>query len=148
MKRLLPLILLGFLCSIGIADDPKPHSPSPAGRAIEFNRDIRPILSDACFACHGLDPKARKAKLRLDVPEGAFAERKGVTPITPFDVKNSEVWQRVSSTDADVVMPPPDSKKKLTAAQRNAAALDRAGCEISEALEFRADRPAACAGNP
>src|SRR5205823_2207157 len=85
---------------------------------IQFNRDVRPILADACFACHGFDAKARKAKLRLDLPEGAFAERRGLVPIKPGDLKASEVWQRVSSTDADVMMPPPDSKKKLSAAQR------------------------------
>ena len=94
--------------------------PPSAARAedIQFNRDVRPILADACFACHGFDAKARKAKLRLDLPEGAFAERRGLVPIKPGDLKASEVWQRVSSTDADVMMPPPDSKKKLSAAQR------------------------------
>src|SRR5579885_1427549 len=85
---------------------------------VQFNRDVRPILSDACFACHGFDAKARKAQLRLDTPEGAFAKRKGVTPIKPGDPKGSEVWARVTSADADTVMPPPDSNKKLTAAQK------------------------------
>jgi hypothetical protein len=90
---------------------------------IEFNRDVRPILSDACFACHGFDPKARKAKLRLDVPEGAYEERKGVTPVKPGDLMGSEVWHRFSSTDADEVMPPADSNKKLTAAQKETLRL-------------------------
>jgi len=85
---------------------------------IQFNRDVRPILADACFACHGFDAKARKAKLRLDVAEGAFAERRGLVPIKPGDLKASEVWQRITSTDAEVMMPPPASKKKLTAAQK------------------------------
>jgi hypothetical protein len=123
MKLLLPPILLVFLCGLGISDDPKSLPATPAARAIEFNRDIRPILSDACFACHGFDPKSRKAKLRLDAPEGAFAERNGVTPIKPFELQGSELWRRVSSTDADVVMPPPDSKKKLTARQRETLRL-------------------------
>jgi hypothetical protein len=85
---------------------------------VEFNRDVRPILADACFACHGQDAKARKAKLRLDVPEGAFAERRGVVPIAPGNLKDSEVWNRITAADPDVVMPPPDSHKTLTAAQK------------------------------
>ena len=92
-----------------------------AGRAadIEFNRDVRPILSDACFACHGPDAKARKAKLRLDRPEGAYADRDAGPAIKPGDLKGSTVWERITSADPDVVMPPPDSRKALTAAQKD-----------------------------
>ncbi|OWK43813.1 PSD1 and planctomycete cytochrome C domain-containing protein [Fimbriiglobus ruber] len=92
-------------------------SPTRADDVL-FNRDVRPILSDACFSCHGFDAKARKAKLRLDVPEGAFADRKGVAPIRPGDPKGSEVWARITSTDADLVMPPPHANKTLSAAQK------------------------------
>jgi hypothetical protein len=87
-------------------------------KSIEFNRDVRPILAENCFACHGFDAKARKAKLRLDVPEGAFAERRGLVPIKPGDLKSSEVWFRIMSGDPEAMMPPPDSRKKLTAAQK------------------------------
>ena len=92
----------------------------PAGPAadVSFNRDVRPILSENCFACHGFDAKARKAKLRLDTPEGAYAERNGVAPLKPGDLANSEVWTRVLSNDPDETMPPPSFKKKLTAAQK------------------------------
>ena len=89
-----------------------------ADEPVEFNRDVRPILSDACFACHGFDAKARKAKLRLDVPEGAYHARDGVVPVKPGDVKGSEVWARITSADPDAVMPPAHSNKKLTAGQK------------------------------
>lgn len=91
-----------------------------AGRTDEivFNRDVRPILSANCFACHGFDSKHREADLRLDVPDDAFAERQGVAAIKPGDPLASEVWKRITSTDPEKVMPPPDSKKTLTPAQR------------------------------
>jgi len=85
---------------------------------LRFNQDIRPILSDNCFACHGLDAKKRKADLRLDTADGAFAVTEGVQAIKPGDLKKSEVWNRIISTDEDEVMPPPDSHKKLTPEQK------------------------------
>ena len=82
---------------------------------LAFNRDIRPILSENCFSCHGFDEKSRKAKLRLDLPEEATREHKGGTPIVPGDLAKSEVWQRIISEDPDDVMPPPKSHLKLSA---------------------------------
>ena len=81
---------------------------------LEFNRDIRPILSDKCFACHGFDAKTREAGLRLDTEEGAYALQDGVQAIKPGDLEGSEVWHRVSHPDADEMMPPPESNKSLT----------------------------------
>ena len=81
---------------------------------LEFNRDIRPILSDKCFACHGFDAKTREADLRLDTGEGAYALRDGVQAIKPGAPEHSEVWKRITSTDAEELMPPPDSNKQLT----------------------------------
>jgi len=82
--------------------------------AIQFNRDIRPILSENCFSCHGSDEKARKAKLRLDLSEEAIREHKNGTPIVPGNLKKSALWERVTSSDADEVMPPPKSHLKLS----------------------------------
>ena len=81
---------------------------------IDFNRHVRPILSDNCFACHGFDAKHRKADLRLDVPEGAFAMTDGVQAIRPGDSDASALIQRILTQDEDEIMPPPDSHKKLT----------------------------------
>jgi hypothetical protein len=85
---------------------------------VQFNRDVRPILADTCFACHGFDAKARKARLRLDVPEGAFAVRNGTVPIKPGDPQASAVWARINAAHAEERMPPPYSNKQLTAAQK------------------------------
>jgi hypothetical protein len=94
-------------------------SPLAAPAAeITFNRDIRPILSENCFACHGFDAKKRKAELRLDVAEGAFAEHDGIAAIKPKDVEQSELWVRINSDDPNEVMPPPSTKKKLTDKQK------------------------------
>ncbi len=75
---------------------------------IGFNSHVRPLLSDHCFTCHGFDPGAREADLRLDTPEGAFADRKAGSGIVPGEPEKSLVWKRMTSTDPDEVMPPPD----------------------------------------
>jgi hypothetical protein len=81
---------------------------------IHFNRDIRPILSENCYACHGPDKNQRKAKLRLDVREVAL-EREAIIPGKP---DQSKLVQHIFSSDAEEVMPPPKSQKILTAAQK------------------------------
>ena len=91
----------------------------PALAAVpDYNRDIRPILSENCFACHGFDEKHREADLRLDVGEEAIKERDGVFAIKPGDVDKSEVWYRLITDDEDDLMPPPDSHLKLTATEK------------------------------
>ena len=86
---------------------------------IEFNRDVRPILSENCYACHGFDPKHREGDLRLDTFEGATQDRDGARGIVPGDLSKSDAWQRIISEDKDEVMPPPKSHKTpLTAKQR------------------------------
>ncbi len=78
---------------------------------IEFNRDVRPILSESCFSCHGIDAENRQADLRLDVRESAL--QAGV--LIPGASQDSVLWQRIVSADSDEVMPPPDAHNQLTA---------------------------------
>lgn len=80
--------------------------------AIRYDRDIRPILADRCFKCHGPDPAARKAELRLDERLDALRDRDGSRAIVPGVADASELLARVTTTDEDDVMPPPDSGKK------------------------------------
>jgi len=99
---------------------PPPTTPTPPAASLQFNRDIRPILSDNCFACHGFDSKTRKAGLRLDLAEGAFSPAKsGKTAVQPGNLTASELWTRILTTDADDLMPPADSHKKLTPEQKD-----------------------------
>jgi hypothetical protein len=86
---------------------------------LSFNRDIRPILTDKCFACHGQDAKKREADLRLDTLEGATADRDGIPAIVPGDLEGSELWRRVTSEDPDEAMPPESSNKTLTDAEKS-----------------------------
>ena len=78
---------------------------------VEFNRDVRAILADNCLACHGPDPKTRKADLRLDTRDGALAVLDLTTPA------ESDLLKRITTTDKTEQMPPPKSGKKLTPTQ-------------------------------
>ena len=90
-----------------------------AAAPVEFNRDIRPLLSDHCYACHGPDEKVRKAGLRLDREADAKkALKSGRCAIVPEHPDQSSLVTRIKSADADEVMPPPAHKKPLTPAQR------------------------------
>ena len=110
LYTLVALLLMG-----GILFNWERLSPTAsAQQRVDFNRDIRPILSENCFTCHGPDDGTRKAKLRFDTKEGAFAKA-GV--IVAGNVANSRLIKRIVTTDPDVVMPPPSSGHKLTTAQ-------------------------------
>jgi len=88
--------------------------------AIQFNRDIRPILSQNCFACHGPDNNARKAGLRLDTKAGLFEPtQKHEAVVVPGRLEKSELWRRITATDPDEVMPPPKSHKLLKPEQKD-----------------------------
>jgi len=85
-----------------------------AAQPVDFSRDIRPILSDNCYACHGPDSNVRQANLRLDLLDNAFTGRPGRTPIVPGDPDASLLIRRIISDDPGYRMPPPESKKSLT----------------------------------
>jgi hypothetical protein len=89
------------------------------GAKVDFNREVRPILSDNCFACHGPDVQKIKGGLRLDIRDAAIAPAKsGKLAIVAGKPRDSELVRRLETTDADDLMPPPESHKTLTAAQR------------------------------
>src|ERR1051325_6238422 len=95
-------------------------SAAVAGEKLQYNRDIRPILSDRCFKCHGPDKGSRKAGLRLDIAEEAYAVRKksGKHAIVPGKPEESLVCTKIISSDADEMMPPPESKLALNAQEK------------------------------
>src|SRR3954468_19207189 len=86
-----------------------------SAKEVDFNRDIRQILSNKCFACHGPDSAARQAELRLDVEDSAKATREGHAAIVAGSIDNSELVRRIITTEDDYRMPPSDSGKKLSA---------------------------------
>lgn len=110
LYTLAALLLMGGLCLVW----ERLTTAASAQQRVDFNRDIRPILSENCFTCHGPDDGARKAKLRFDTKEGAFAKT-GV--IVAGNAANSRLMKRIIATDPDVVMPPPSTGHKLTKAQ-------------------------------
>ena len=95
--------------------------PSPAAeKPISYNRDIQPILAEACFNCHGQDANSRKGKLRLDILEGALKGGKSDGPgITPGQPDKSSIIARILTDDEDDLMPPEDSGKTLTKEQKD-----------------------------
>src|SRR5688572_13523901 len=102
---------------------PGAQSSGPLPKVVEFNRHIRPIMSNTCFKCHGPDVKSNKSKLRLDIAELAFAPYKNSkgrvsTPIVPGKPEQSEVWRRISTDDQGEIMPPADSLHHLTATDK------------------------------
>jgi len=84
---------------------------------VDFSRDIRPILADTCYQCHGLDTQQRQAELRLDLKEGVLGEHDGKRLIVPGKPGESLLMQRLTSADPDERMPPADADRSLTPAQ-------------------------------
>ncbi|HEY7329566.1 MAG TPA: DUF1553 domain-containing protein [Gemmataceae bacterium] len=104
-----------FLALPGLGHSLRADDPLPA--TVEFNRDIRPILSDNCFQCHGPDRARRKADLRLDTESGVLADRDGSPVLVPGNPDKSELLRRIASEDPHEVMPPAKSGRRLTEQQ-------------------------------
>lgn len=104
-----PLIPLAFLLAASVT----PAMAEP----VSFAQDIRPLLSDNCFFCHGPDENKREADFRLDTSQGAFADLGGYHAIVPGKPEASVILERLTHSDPDERMPPPDSGKSLTTAQ-------------------------------
>ena len=96
-------ILLLLLGSVGLAQE------------VNFQRDIQPILSSACFRCHGADASQRQAQLRLDQQEGLLADRGGYHAVVPGNAEDSQLFLRITSDDPDHQMPPADAVRQLSA---------------------------------
>ena len=109
-------LTLGFLImSLCMSPLHLPAQDSPS--SVEFSRDILPLLSENCFQCHGPDEATREAGLRLDQRDGILAEAdSGAAAVIPGSAVKSELVRRIISDDPDLKMPPPESGKKLTAA--------------------------------
>jgi hypothetical protein len=89
-------------------------SVASAAPPLDFNRDIRPILSENCFYCHGQDSNKREADLRLDLRDAALESE----AFTPHDAAASELVKRINSDDPDLLMPPPKSNRRLSPDQK------------------------------
>src|SRR5688572_23771740 len=92
-------------------------SAAAGDKTVEFNRDIRPILSNNCFVCHGPDNNLRKADLRLDQEKGIYEDREGYKIIVPGKAHDSELFKRIVSVEKSKRMPPAKANKELTKEQ-------------------------------
>ena len=109
LARLCLLVGLSLSVSISLAAEATADK-----KPLQYNRDIRPILVENCFACHGADSASRKADLRLDKRDAAI----DAEAIVPGKPDKSSAWERISSTDPEMIMPPPASHKKLKPEER------------------------------
>ena len=119
VSSVLSSLALALLTGWAGAEQGKRQALHGAVEKLDYNRDIRPILSEKCFHCHGADPKARQAGLRLDQREGAYMLLpSGHRAIVPGKPQASALIQRIDANFAALRMPPPGSQKTLTAPER------------------------------
>ncbi len=133
MKRCRPALAIAFRVLIVAAVSIFSSAVQADAPKIDFNRDIRPILSNNCFKCHGPDEKERQAGLRLDKQEGAVAElSSGAKAVTPGQPAASSLVERITSADSDAKMPPPASGKVLKPEE-----IEKLKRWIAEGAEYR-----------
>ncbi len=114
------IILTAFSCRPDLPEDVS-AAMDLVPKELDYNRDVKPILSDKCFACHGPDQAKQKAGLRLDLATNAYdelSESPGKVAIDPGSLRNSEVFRRIVASDPEVVMPTPESHLSLTAYEK------------------------------
>jgi Protein of unknown function (DUF1553)/Protein of unknown function (DUF1549)/Planctomycete cytochrome C/Concanavalin A-like lectin/glucanases superfamily len=112
-----PRICLQFTLCMAVTAALLEHVCGAEPGRLQYNRDVRPILADKCFSCHGPDANARKADLRLDLRESAVAEHDGGRPIVPGRADQSQIVSRIQSADDDEKMPPSKSNLRLSAVE-------------------------------
>ena len=123
------LVAAGLIVTLAA---PSGRADQPPQAAVDFTRQVRPILADNCFQCHGPDEATRQVELRLDTHEGAFAQRPDGAPIVPGDPARSLLYQRISAESEMDRMPPPQmTDKKLSAEQ----------IVVSDDADFLAGKP-------
>src|SRR5579872_4026999 len=101
-------------CAVLLAGSALQAATKPLPAKIDFNRDIRPILSENCYFCHGPDKNKRKADLRFDTHDGLFSTIKDHQIVEPGKPTESELFRRVTAADPDERMPDPKSNKRLS----------------------------------
>src|SRR5437868_333696 len=106
-------IPLGLVCAATCLLAFTARAADAPAASVDFNRDIRPILSENCYFCHGPDKNKRKADLRLDTREGLFDEIDDVRPVVPGKADKSDLFRRVTTADEKDQMPPRRSNKAL-----------------------------------
>ena len=125
-------IVISVLSTMLLLSSAEAQSP-PA--KIDFNRDIRPLLSEFCFKCHGPDATQREADLRLDTKHGAFRNRDGSFAVVSGKPAESELYLRLTADADDTRMPPPETGRKLSPQQIGLfMTMDRRGGSVGTAL--------------
>ena len=126
--------IVGFLV-LSSSSQPLIALAFPGHAKVDYQSDVRPLLSDKCFQCHGPDAATRTADLRLDRREGLFGHRPNGAPVIPGDPESSLVFQRITHTDAALRMPPEYSHKSLEPAEcRHHPRMDRRRRRVDRAL--------------
>jgi len=118
VRRALVLTLAPLLATLALtAGEGRPEAPAASAEPVDFGGQVRPLLAERCFRCHGLDEQ--KGEVRLDQREAVFRDRDGWSVVVPGDADASELWYRVNADDPEERMPPADAGPPLTPEERD-----------------------------